>query len=112
MPAQNKEYEITTGNIFADLGLSDSEDLLARARLLQEAQGLIQSSGLSQKEVAAKLNISQPKVFLLVSGKLSEFGSDTLFRYLMALGCDVQIRVKKPRSHAGIFRRSGHIAVC
>jgi predicted XRE-type DNA-binding protein len=112
MDKKNKEYEVTSGNIFADLGLPDSDDLLARAELLRKVEDLIKASGLPQKEIAAKLDISQPKVSMLVSGHLSAFSSDTLFRYLIALGCDVQIRVKKPRSPAGIFRHRGHVAVC
>ena len=110
--SKNKEYEITTGNVLADLGLPDAEDLVARAELLRNVETLIKDSGLSQKEVAAKLGISQPKVSLLVSGKLSAFSSDTLCKYLLTLGCDVKIQIKKPRARRGIFRHRGSMAVC
>lgn len=112
MIKESPEYELSSGNVFADLGLEQSEELLARAKLLNDVSTLIKNSGLSQREVANKLEITQPKVSMLVSGKLSAFSTDTLIHYLFILGCEVQIRVKKPRSKTGIFRHKGHIAVC
>ena len=49
---------------------------------------------------------------MLVTGRLSEFSADSLLHYLSVLGCEVEIRVKKPRSRIGIFRHKGCIAVC
>ena len=115
MTKQNKEeldYEESSGNVFADLGLDQPEELLARAKLLNEVSNLIKRSGLSQQEVAKKLGITQPKVSMLVSGRLFAFGTETLIHYLSILGCEVRIRVKKPRSRMGIFRRKGCVAVC
>jgi predicted XRE-type DNA-binding protein len=109
---KDREYEITTDNIFADLGLEKPDELLARAKLLDQVSTLIQASGLSQKEVAKKLGITQPKVSMLVTGRLSTFSTDTLLHYLSILGCKVEIRIRKPRSRVGIFRRKGAIAVC
>lgn len=109
---EHPEYEISTGNVFADLELGHSEELLARAKLLDNVSTLIKDSGLSQQEVADKLGITQPKVSMLVGGRLSAFSADTLIHYLSILGCEVEIKVKRPRSRRGIFRHRGHIAVC
>lgn len=109
---KNEEYEISTGNLFADLGLDQPDELLAKAKLLVQVSGLIKKSGLSQNEVAKKLGITQPMVSKLVSGRLSEFGTESLLHYLSILGCEVEIRIKKPRSRMGIFRHKGCIAVC
>ncbi len=112
--AKDKEmdYEITEGNVFAALGRKQPDELLARAKLLDRVSDLIKNSRLSQREVAKKLNITQPKVSALVHGRLSEFSTDSLLRYLSILGCEVEIRVKQPRSRIGIFRHKGCIAVC
>ena len=112
MTTKKGEYHITQGNVFADLGLEDSDELLARAKLLMEVSRLIKTSKLSQKQIAEKLGISQPKVSMLVSGKLSAFSTDTLLHYLSLLGCHVEIRLRKPRTRARILRRRGRIAVC
>lgn len=106
------EYEVSSGNVFADLGLKQPEELMARAKLLYEVGSLIKASKRSQEEIAEKLGISQPKVSQLVSGRLSAFSTDTLLHYLSLLGCNVEIRVRKPRSRIGIMHRKGHIAVC
>jgi predicted XRE-type DNA-binding protein len=106
------DYEVTEGNVFAALGLDQPEELLARSQLLCQVSALIKNSRLSQQEVAKRLGITQPKVSMLVTGRLSEFSTDSLLRYLSILGCEVEIRVKKPRSRVGIFRHKGCIAVC
>ncbi len=110
--SKKEDYEVTEGNIFASLGRKNSDELLARAELLDKVSTLIENSGLSQSEVAKKLGITQPKVSMLVNGRLSEFGTDTLLHYLSILGCEVEIRVKQPRSRVGIFKHKGCIAVC
>ena len=111
--AKDKEstYEVTEGNVFTALRRDQPEELLVRAQLLDRVSTLIKISGLSQMEVAGKLGITQPKVSMLVTGRLSQFSTDSLLHYLSILGCEVEIRVKKPRSQVGIFRRRGHIAV-
>lgn len=109
---ESSEYETSLGNVFEDLGLKQPDELLARAKLLDDVSILIKNSGLSQKDVAERLGITQPKVSMLVSGQLSAFSADTLIHYLSILGCEVQIRIKKPRSRRGIFLHKGHIAVC
>lgn len=105
-------WEESSGNVFADLELDQPEELLARSKLLHQVSMLIKNSKLSQKDVAKKLGISQPKVSMLITGRLSEFSTDSLLHYLSILGCEVEIRVKKPRSRVGIFRHKGCIAVC
>lgn len=109
---KEKDYEVTEGNVFAALGRKNAEELLVRAELLDKVGTLIENSRLSQIEVAKKLGITQPKVSMLVNGRLSEFGTDTLLHYLFILGCEVEIRVKQPRSRVGIFKHKGCIAVC
>ncbi|NGX53490.1 MAG: hypothetical protein K1000chlam4_00202 [Chlamydiae bacterium] len=111
MSPKHKNYETSSSNIFADLGLGEADDLMARAKLLFKVAKLIKASKLTQREVAERLGISQPKVSMLIHGKLSAFSTDTLIRYLSTLGCKVEIRVQKPKTHAAIFRRKGHIGV-
>lgn len=104
-------YEVTEGNIFAAIGHKNADELFARAELLDKVGALIEKSDLLQSEVAKKLGISQSKVSKLVNGRLSEFSTDTLLHYLAILGCEVEIRVKKPRRQS-IFVHRGCIAVC
>jgi len=109
---EKMEHEISSENVFAQMKRDQSHELLARAKLLDNVSTLIKNSELTQKEIADKLGITQPKVSMLVGGRLSAFSTDSLLHYLFILGCEVQIRIKKPRSKAGIFRHKGCIAVC
>ncbi|MBS0585984.1 MAG: XRE family transcriptional regulator [Verrucomicrobia bacterium] len=84
---------ISTDNIFADLGLSDSEEMRTRSDLMSEVVNIIRKSGLPQKEIATILEISAPKVSSLMSGKINDFSNDTLMNYLTLLGCNIEIRV-------------------
>ena len=111
MSKRQKDYELGSDNVFADLNLDQPDELMARAQLLQKVVFLIKASQLSQKDIAERLGITQPKVSLLASGTLSAFSNDTLMHYLSLLGCNVEIRIRKPRSRVGIFRRKGKIAV-
>lgn len=105
---KEKDYEVTEGNIFEDLCLDQPEEMLARSKLLTEVCKLIKSSKRTQKEIAAELGITQSKVSLLMKGRLSAFSTETLMHYLSLLGCDVHIRVQKPRSKSAILKRRGH----
>lgn len=86
-----------SGNVFADLGLENPEELLVKAELARKISGIIAGQNMTQTEVAILLGIDQPKVSALVNGKLSGFSTARLFRFLNALGRDVEI-VVKPKS--------------
>jgi predicted XRE-type DNA-binding protein len=89
---------ITTDNIFADIGLKNSEELRARSDLLSEVVHIIRKSQLSQQEIAKILGISPPKVSALMTGKINDFSNDTLVHYLTLLGYNVEIKVVRCRS--------------
>ena len=97
----SEETKITpsSGNVFADLGLPDADQLLAKADLAIEITRVIEERGLTQAEAAELMKVDQPKVSALVRGKLDGFSMERLYRFLNALGRDVEIVVKpKPKS--------------
>jgi predicted XRE-type DNA-binding protein len=97
------EVEVTEscGNVFADLGLPDAEELQAKVRLGVAICRVVDHDKLTQAQVAALLGINQPKVSALVNYKLEGFSVERLMRFLLKLGHDVEIVVKaKPKSRA------------
>lgn len=91
--------EESSGNVFADLEYPNAEEALAKSRLAQRIAEILKQKRLTQAQAAALLGIDQPKVSKLLRGKLREFSTDRLFRFLNALDQDVEIIVKrKPRS--------------
>lgn len=83
----------SNGNIFADLGLPNPDELLLKAQLAEQIGTLISARQLTQSEAAELLGIDQPKVSALMRGKLSGFSTERLFRFLNALGSNVEIRI-------------------
>jgi predicted XRE-type DNA-binding protein len=98
MSAGTPEYTRSSGNVFADLGLPDSDELLAKAALAGQIASIIRHRHLTQVEAACVLGTGQPKISELLAGKLDGFSIERLIRYLNSLGRDVQILVTpKPR---------------
>jgi predicted XRE-type DNA-binding protein len=96
---KNNDYEISSGNVFADLGLSNPEERLAKAELASQINDLIEQRNLSQTAAAKLLDIDQPKVSALSKGKLAGFSIERLFRFLNILDQDITIKItSKARS--------------
>jgi predicted XRE-type DNA-binding protein len=88
----------SSGNVFADLGLPDAEEKQTKVRLAVAINQIIESMGLSQAVAAERLQINQPKISALVNYRLSGFSVERLINFLNALGCDVEIVIRKTRS--------------
>ncbi len=88
------EVHESSGNVFADLGLPDAEEVLAKSRLAQSIAGIISDKKLTQVKAAALLGIDQPKISKLIRGQLRDFSTDRLLHFLVALGQDVEIVIK------------------
>lgn len=89
-----------SGNVFADLGLPEPDIALAKADLVRRIRGLIAERKLTQGKAAALLGLDQPKVSALVRGQVAGYSIDRLFRFLNALGQEIEITVR-PAAMAG-----------
>ena len=98
----NKEinkFEKSSGNVFADLAIDMPEEMLAKARISQIIVQIITKSHLTQKQAAEVLGMTQPKVSLVMNGRLEGFSLERLIMAMTALDRDVEIRIrKKPRT--------------
>jgi predicted XRE-type DNA-binding protein/phage-related protein len=83
-----------SGNVFADLGLSNPQERLAKAQLASLIDDVIRERALTQEEAAALMGIDQPKVSHLLRGRLGGFSTQRLIDFLNALGRDVEIVVR------------------
>ena len=87
------EYEVGSGNVFADLGLADPEELMAKALLSIAIERAIEEKGITASTAAKLLQCAEIELSRLFGGDFSEFSMDRLFRFLNALGMDVRIEV-------------------
>ena len=67
------EYVEGLDNVFADLGIPEPEEAMAKAKIAMKIYETIKSKKLTQARAAKILKISQPKVSLLLRGYLTDF---------------------------------------
>ena len=101
------DYEEGSGNVFADIGLANAEELKAKTLFVIEIKRIVKKRKLKQAKIAEILGIAQPKVSNLLKGKSSGFSTERLMRFLNALDQDININIK-PKSK----NRDAHISVC
>lgn len=90
-------YTVSSGNIFADLGVSKPEEHMAKAQLVGRITDAIAARGVTQAQAADVLGAPQPKVSALLRGDFTGFSLERLFRLLIALDNDISI-VVAPKS--------------
>ena len=95
-----------SSNPFADLGRPDAETQLLKAELVTRIDKIIRQRGLKQVEAAKLLGLSQPDISRLLRGNFREYSVERLMRLLTALGRDVEIVIREPRS-----QRQGRLSV-
>lgn len=93
MSEELPEHFVGSDNIFADFGLPDAEEMMARAKLMVRVTALIEERGLTQARAAEVLGTNQPTVSDLMRGKINKFSLSRLISFLNALGQEVQIKV-------------------
>lgn len=101
------KVEAGTGNVFADIGLPNPEERLAKAGLAMRITETIRAQKLTQTRAARILGIDQPKISRLLRGQLAGFSTGRLMYFLTLLGRDVEIVVNRAASP----RRQGRIRV-
>lgn len=95
---EDLKFEESSGNVFADLELSEPDERLAKADLAAKITQIINKRHLSQSQAAELLKIPQPKVSMIMNGRLKGFSMEKLLVLMMALNRDIEIVVKlKPK---------------
>jgi predicted XRE-type DNA-binding protein len=103
--AERVEVTPSGGNVFADLGLPNADELLVKSRLVIRIRQIIEDRRLTQEEAARLVGIDQPKISALMRGRLAGYSTDRLLGFLQRLGDDVDI-VLRPSQEA-----VGHVQV-
>lgn len=95
------QFELGTGNVFADLGFANAEQELLKAHLTLQIYRVVKARKLTQARAAELLGIKQPHVSLLMRNRSGSFSVERLMDFLTDLGHDVEIRVKRTRKPHG-----------
>jgi predicted XRE-type DNA-binding protein len=101
------EFEVGSGNIFADIGLPNAEEHLLKAQLVVRLGLLIKARKLTQTAAAKRLGVKQPDLSNILRGRFRGYSVGRLMRMLTAFDQDIDI-VVRPRKKTG---KPGRIAL-
>lgn len=92
------ECEEGSGNVFADLGLEDSDELFTRSSIGHHVTSILIEKTLKQREIASLLGVTPQEVSHLMNGHFHHFTTDKLLDFLKRLDRKVTIRIslRKP----------------
>ena len=99
------EHTVSSGNVFADLGLPNADDLLLKAQIVTEISRLMKLKKLTQAKAATLTGVAQPDLSNLLRGKFRGFSIERLLLMLTAFGRDVEVVVRP----AGRAKKTGGI---
>lgn len=95
MTRQAIPVEKGSGNVYEDLGVPNSADMLVKAQLVTEIAEIIRQRRLTQAQAAKLLRLTQPKISRMLRGEFRGISERRLLQCLTRLGRDVQIVVKQ-----------------
>ena len=98
--------EKSSGNIFADIGFANDQEMLVKANLALKISEIIVQRRLTQIEAAAILGIPQPKLSKLLRGQFHGVSETKMLECLNKLGRDIQIVIRKANRDKRIGRTS------
>jgi predicted XRE-type DNA-binding protein len=94
MKKQKPDYEVGSGNVFADIGFRNSKQELLKAKLTVEIYKLLKKRGVTQNEAAKLLGTTQAQVSALMRCRPVLVSVGRLMKFLNVLGQDVEVTVR------------------
>jgi predicted XRE-type DNA-binding protein len=101
------EIEKSSGNVYADLGMADADEMIVKAQLASKIGEIVKGRKWSQQKAAEVLGIPQPKLSKMLRGQFHGISEAKMLDCLARLGRDVQIVIGPPRRTTS----AGHVAV-
>ena len=87
------EFTVSSGNVFADLGLPNPEEELLKAQIVRTLDHLITEKRLTPQQAAGVLGIAKPDLDLLLRGRWSAYSVERLLRFVNAFRRNVRILI-------------------
>ncbi len=104
------EFIKGSGNVFADLGLSNPEERLLKSEIAIRLEIAIDELGWTQSKAAEVLGISQPQVSNIFRGRLRQFSVERLLNLMAKLDYDVSIHFE-PKENSEIAKEKFIVSV-
>ena len=91
------EIETGSGNVYADIGMVDADEMIVKAQLASKIGAIIKGRKWSQQKAAEVLGITQPKLSKMLRGQFRGISEAKMLDCLARLGRDVQIVIGPAR---------------
>ena len=104
---EEHDFFIGSGNVFADLGLPDAEELQLKSHLGIEIRLAIRAKRLSRPRAAQKMGMSKEELVSLLDGSIFDFSISQLVRFLNSLDREVKLSTSA-REHPAAVRKPAH----
>lgn len=101
------QFEESTGNVYADLGHKNADEMLVKAQLATKIGEIIRARKWTQQQASNVLGLTQPKLSKMLRGQFRGISEAKMLDCLARLGRDVQIVVGPGRRRVA----AGRIAV-
>jgi predicted XRE-type DNA-binding protein len=98
-------FEESSGNVFADLGFENADEMLMRGKIGIQVIRLLRQRSLKQREIAELLGIAQPEVSHLMKGEFQRFSEGKLLMFLKRLDTEITLHI---RSRSGCLAESSN----
>lgn len=97
----SKRSHVTRRNVFEDLGFTAEEAAILelKSEIHLEIMRVVKKQRLTPRQLEKLLDVPQPRVSELTSGKISRMTADLLTKYLYRLGREVTVKTR-PGSRA------------
>lgn len=91
---QEQIFEESSGNVFADIGLDDADELFTRGKIGIQVIRLLKQRHLKQDEISKILDISQSEVSHLMNGEFQRFSEGKLLNFLKRLDIEITLHLR------------------
>jgi len=85
------EIEVSSGNVYADIGVENADEMLVKAQLAASIQEILSSRNLTQMQAAEILGLPQPKLSRMLHGHFRGISEAKMMDCITRLGRNVQI---------------------
>ncbi|NES78810.1 MULTISPECIES: helix-turn-helix domain-containing protein [Okeania] len=88
---QEQIFEESSGNVFADIGLDDADELFTRGKIGIQVIRFFNKRHLKQNEISEILGISPQEVSHLMNGEFQKFSEGKLLDFLKQLDIEITL---------------------
>lgn len=95
-----EKFQVSSGNVFSDLGVANADDHKLKAELVSKIDGLLKERRMKQREAAELFGVRQPDISKMLRGDFRQFSVERLLRFLVNLDQDVEIKIRPHQGQA------------